>query len=167
MAFISLRDADGLAWHQASLLARAIELTGAGGLAGILRFHGMGRQCDATAAEGMWSFRREGFLWRHAGIVAMPGDKPVGRVSSGIARSRLTLVDGTVYDFNRMGFWSGERAFVTTSEFAVVRFQPRRLTFRPAGEIVIAREYSALPELPLLTLLGVFLTVMEQRRARS
>jgi hypothetical protein len=127
MAFASLRESDQLAWRQASMFARAIEVTSRDSLAGILRFQGWGIQCDATCADGMWVFRRHGFFWRNVTAEESGAGRIVGEVTMRFTRGTLSLDAGETLGWKQLSFWRGECAFVTpTSEFPVVRFQPRR-----------------------------------------
>lgn len=167
MAFASLRDSDRLAWRQASLFARAVEIVSGETLAGILRFEGWGMKCDATCADGMWTFRRHGFLWRSVTVEQAGTGQHVANVSMQFTSGALTLANGESYGWKRLGFWSGETAFMTGSEFPIVKFKPKRFSFKDNGEVTVQREYRDNPELPFLIMLGVYLSVLNQRRRRS
>lgn len=167
MAFASLRDSDRLAWRQASLFARAVEVVSRDTLAGILRFEGWGMKCDATCADGMWTFRRHGFLWRNVTVEQASGGQQVATVNMRFTSGTLTLANGETYGWKQLGFWSGETAFITGSEFPIVKFKPRRFSFKDSGEVSVQREYKESPDLPFLIMLGVYLSVLNQRRRRS
>ena len=167
MAFASLRDADRLAWRQASLFARAVEVISDETLAGILRFEGWGIKCDATCADGMWTLRRHGFLWRNVTVEQTDTSQPVATVSMRFTSGTLRLTRGETYSWKQLRFWSGETAFLTQSEFPIVKFKPKRFSIKDTGEITIQREYATSPDLPFLIMLGVYLTVLNQRRRRS
>jgi hypothetical protein len=167
MAFASLRDSDRLTWRQASLFARAVEIVSGETLAGVLRFEGLGMKCDATCADGMWSFRRHGFLWRNVTVEQAGSGQHFASVSMSFTSGTLTLARGETYGWEQLGFWSGETAFVTDSEFPIVKFKPKRFSFKDTGEVAVQREYRDNPELPFLVMLGVYLSVLNQRRRRS
>lgn len=166
MAFVSLRDADGLAWRQASLFGRAIEISRGDQLVGILRLRGWAAHCDAGCADGMWQFKREGFFWRRVVIMESPGGKSVGTFQYGL-NSRLVLLSGATYLWKRISFWRQEMAFLTASEFTIIKCEPKRFSFRDSGITSVAREYSELADLPLLIMLGTYLTVLAHRRAQQ
>lgn len=167
MAFASLREADTLAWRQASMFARAVEILSDETLAGILRFQGWGLRCDATCADGMWVFRRRGLFWKDV-LIEQPGDRhEVAAVTTRFISGTLKLPSGESLIWRQLSFWSGESAFMTPSGFAIVKFKPKRFSFRDAGDIVVQREYANHPELPFLIMLGAFMSVANQRRRRS
>jgi hypothetical protein len=166
-AFVSLRTTDGLVWRQASLFGRAIEVTARDALAAILRLKGWISHCDAASAEGMWHFHREGFFWRRIVISESVGGGAVGVFHASVTGGRLVLSDGKEFIWKRISFWRQEMAFLTTSEFPIVKFAPKRFAVKYAGTISVSREYNDLGELPLLILLGTYLIVLAIRRARS
>lgn len=167
MAFASLRDSDRLAWRQASLFARAVEIVSGETLAGILRFEGWGMKCDATCADGMWTFRRHGFLWRNVSVDLAGNGQEVAAVKMRFTRGTLNLASGQTYGWKQLGFWSGETAFMSGSDFPIVKFKPKRFSFKDSGEVDVQREYRDSPDLPFLIMLGVYLSVLNQRRRRS
>ncbi len=168
MAFASLRDSDRLAWRQASLFTRAVEVVSGETLAGVLRFEGWGMKCDATCADGMWTLRRHGLLWRNVNVEAAGTGQTVADVKMRFTSGVLTMAGRPDdYGWKRLSFWSGESAFVTPSDFNIVKFQPKRFSFKDTGEIAVQREYATSPDLPFLIMLGVYLSVLNQRRRRS
>jgi hypothetical protein len=168
MAFASLHDSDRLARRQASLFARAVEIVVGDALAGILRFEGWGMKCDATCADGMWTFRRHGFLWRNVTVEQTGTGQEIAEVKMRFASGTLVMqARPEAYAWKQLGFWSGETAFMSGSEFPIVRFKPKRFSFKDTGEVAVQREYRDNPDLPFLIMLGVYLSVLNQRRRRS
>lgn len=167
MAFASLHGADQLAWQRAKLPTRTIEVNVRDQLAANLQFQGGNLRCDATCAEGAWTFLRVGFLWRHVIIEIAGTGQRFGMVRTGFVNGVLVLEDGKRYAWKRLRFWSGESGFVTESGFPIVRFLPKRFSLKDAGSVSVQREYKTLSELSCLVLLGVFLSVVNQRRRRA
>ena len=167
MALVSIRGADQLGWLQPSWFGRTVEITSSDSLAAILRFQNWGRRCDATSADGMWRFESKGFFGKTVNITSLPGGAAVGTHASRFRGGILRLSEGDVYEWKALGFWSGEMAFLTPSGFPIETFSTKRFSLRNRGVVRIHREYTELAELPLLVMLGVHLTLAEQRSRRA
>ncbi len=170
MAFVPIRDANQLGWQQPGWFGRTVEITSSASLAALLRFQNWGRQCDATCASGMWQFATQGFFGRSLMIASLPNGTPVGSFSWNFRGGLVRLDEGDVFEWKALGFWSGERAFLSPSGFPILTFKPRLFSFKSCGQITIHREYANIPQLPMLAMLamlGVALVVTEQRRRRT
>ena len=115
----------------------------------------------------MWRFQTKGFFGKTVSITSLPDGAAVGTHACRFRGGILRLMDGDVFEWKSLGFWSGEMAFLTPSGFPIATFSPKRFSFKNRGEVKIHREYAGIPELPILVLLGTYLTVLEQRRAHS
>jgi hypothetical protein len=114
----------------------------------------------------MWHFQREGFFWRRVVITDSPGGRQVGLIQPG-ATTRLILADGTTYMWKRISFWRQEMAFLTESEFPMIVFEPKRFAFKDAGQVTVKPEYRHIEDLPLLVMLGSYLTMLTHRRSQT
>ncbi len=164
MAFASLRGADMLVWRQPGMFSPVVEVLRDEALAGILRYSHWGMTCDATCADGMWTFRRHGFLWSKISITKSGSSGTFATYHSRFVNGTIRLESGDSYGWRHSGIFSVKSAFATSSGFSIATFAPKVFSLRSAGSITIAREYANDPNLPFLILLGTHFSLQRRRR---
>jgi hypothetical protein len=83
----------------------------------------------------------------------------------GAVEGQLALADNRGCRWKRMGFWNGRWAFVDDSDRPLVSFQGRDRLFRAGCDVEIDPTALALPDLPILVILGWYLLLQYQNDA--
>jgi hypothetical protein len=152
-----------LTWAQPRKHKREFELrAGETEVVATLRWENKQSQVAAgEAAEGRWTFRRQGFLHQHV-------EARLGESELEIARFQprwrgggtLEFPDGRRFGLRPTSFWNAEWAWTTAENDILLRV---KRASRPApfqGHIDLLPGAEALPELSLLILLGWYLVIL-------
>ncbi len=148
-----------LSWQQPQALRCEYELRAGDELLATLRKpRKLGRTMEAETGGARFTLEPSGFfrrrvILREAGAAGEPAVFQSGFCGGG----RLALPDGRSYRFKMMSFWGGRWAFVDASDRPLVRFRSRNRLFRAGCDVEIDPGARALPELPVLLLLGWYL----------
>jgi hypothetical protein len=149
-------------WLQPKVLKREYELRIGEQVAGTLRWQkGWGSLALAEWNSNQWTFKRVGF-WQPRVTVRIPGfeeDTAIFRPNWN-GNGTLELVAGRRLNWVATRFWRSEWSFLLEDGTELVRFRPKfglatvkaRLKVKPAAH--------AVPELPLLLLLGWYLLLL-------
>ncbi len=148
-----------LSWQQTQALRCEYELRAGDELLATLRKpRKLGRTMEAETGNSRFTFEPQGFLRRRVIIrEAGAAGEPAVFQSGFCGGGRLLLPDGRSYRFKNTSFWGHRWAFVDASEQPLVSFKLRNRLFRAGCDVEIGSGASALPELPVLVLLGWYL----------
>ena len=157
----TIRDAapSNLSWQQPQAFKCAYELRAGDELLGSLRkTRKLGAAMEAEIGATRFTFEPAGFFRsrvtvREAGAAGEPAVFQSGFCGGG----QLAMQDGRSYRWKMTSFWGSRWAFVDDSDRPLVSLRPRNRVFRTGSEVEIAPGALALPELPLLVLLGWYL----------
>lgn len=158
-----------LSWQQPQALRREYELRAGDELLATLRKTStFGSAMDAEIGASRFTLKPEGFLHsritvQEAGAAGEPAIFQSGFWGGG----RLLLPDGRSYRFKKTSFWGSRWAFVDDSGRPLVSFKSRNRLFRTGCAVEIGSGALALPELPILALLGWYLLLQIQKNAAA
>lgn len=161
--------AQPLAWIQPSVFQREYELSAGDEPVAILNWESaFGSSVSIQTAEGKWLIERSGFMWRHVRMHREGDDLNDASFTFGwFGAGVLNCPRGGNYRWRRTKFWRSEWSFTATSDFPIVQFRLRRVSFKSHGEIELAENAPLYREdNPLLILLGWYLMLVLQRRRR-
>jgi hypothetical protein len=156
---LPLRDIAGqeMQWVKPKWTRREFELRSGDAAVATLRWTGGSRAEGAYAGGDGYHFQREGWLRQRILIHQTVGehtDEPFATFAS--RGGTLSLQDGRAFRWGKPRRWTNERVWFDDAGAELVRFSPRRggaaVTLQPGA--------AALPELPLLLLLGQYLLVL-------
>lgn len=166
----AIRECAGLPlmWVQPKATQQRFELRGGDEVLAVMQWPSSWRSGSTVeAAEGSWSFHRQGFSQRviievhRAGFLA----PTLSRRWTGSAT--LSFPDGHAYLWKNAGFWGNRRAWTTPEGMPLIHFQTKYGFLKTGGEVTVDPLAAALPDLALLVSLGWYLTVMASRDAAA
>jgi hypothetical protein len=156
----TIRDASSnLSWQQPQAFKCAYELRAGDELLGSLRKTRKFRAAmEAEIGATRYTFEPAGFFRsrvtiREAGAAGEPAVFQSGFWGGG----QFLLPNGRSYRWKMTSFWGSRWAFLDNSDRPFVSLRPRNRVFRTGADVEIAPGALALPELPLLVLLGWYL----------
>src|SRR5579864_2439311 len=150
-----------LVWQQPAARRRQHELKAGDEVVGTLDFQ-RGTLATATAADGSWTFKRQGF-WHPrvtARIAGSEEDIALFRPhwSGG---GQLDLRDGGTYRLASANLWQSQWVWLPeTSDQPLVRFKGRPGLIKASAAVAITSEAAQSPAVPLLVLLGWYLILL-------
>jgi hypothetical protein len=165
-----------LCWIQPKGLGRHFELRAGDDVLAILRFETLcGSLARAESADGSWTFKRVGFFKprvtvRKAGEevnLAVYTPRWTGREGA------LEFPDGRVFSWKQTNFWAARYQITDAVGNLLASFQSgidkSKLSdiFKTQARVEIDLRGRALPELPLLVLLGWYLIVLQENDAAA
>ncbi len=165
-----------LYWIQPKGLGRYFELRAGDDVLATLRFETLcGSLARAESADGSWTFKRAGFFKPRV-TVRKAGEE----VNSAVYTPRWTgregvleFAGGRVFNWTQTDFWATRYQISDVAENPLVSFESgldqSRLTdlFKTQARVAIDLRGRALPELPLLVLLGWYLIVLQKEDAAA
>jgi hypothetical protein len=156
-----------LVWVQPARSKQAFELRAANDLVATLQF---ARASLATAetAEQKWTFKREGF-WHPQITVRMPGSDINVAVfkPAWTGGGALDLAQGKQLRFGAANFWHTQWSWTDPVGQPLVNFKSRAGLLKTEGQVDIQPGAAAVPELPLLAVLGWYLLILFGRDAAA
>jgi hypothetical protein len=153
-----------LLWKQPSLRTLAFELKYSEEVMATLTFRSvLGTLATGTAAEGEWSFKRQGFLKTFVTVRTAGSEENLAIFHNNTWNDggTLELQDGHTFKANS-NFWSTKFEFIDAREEPLIRFSNIG-GFKLHSELEILPPGRLLSELPMMVLLGWYLTVMHSR----
>jgi hypothetical protein len=159
---------DVLSWIRPRVLSREHELHAGDAVLGTLKLSGVfGREATAECAGRRWRFRR-GSLIRREVRVLDENDRPValyrGRLLGG---GELRMETGDVLHWRAFGFWRRTWGFTRDGGDPLVLFRFRFSPGHALDEVTVDADARRLPALPLLLLLGRYLTLRRRRQSHA
>ena len=147
-----------LLWTQPSL-RREHELRAGDEVVASLRFQ-RGSLADAEAADGHWTFKRQGF-WSPRVTVRTAGSETDLAVfhPRWIGGGTLEFPDGRAVRLSSANFWQSEWVW-QDNEKALIRIKGRHGFIKANGAVEIQPEAVAYPDLAMLVLLGWYLILL-------
>lgn len=150
-----------LKWTQPNMLKMEYELRTGEVLVGGLTFRSsFGTFATAESGDGCWTFKRIGF-WQNRASVRKSGseeDLAIFYNNTWSGGGTLKMADGKEYRLTT-NFWNTRMDFINQKDEILVRFHVH-MGFKISAEVEVLPAALTLPELPLLVLLGWYLTVM-------
>ncbi len=117
------------------------------------------RAIAETADGASWSFERKG--WGTQVLVSVGTEASAVYKRSGWGgKGRLALPNGRTWVWTRPRFWGSTWAWVSESGETLMSLKQKSGLFKITGQADVAPEAAALPETPLLILLGWYLMVI-------
>ena len=148
-----------LVWVQPAALKRGHELRAGDEVVATLVFQ-RGSLADAVAADGHWTFKRQGF-WHPRVTVRVVGtdtDLAVFR-PRWMGGGTLDLPSGKGIDLSPANLWQTQWAWKEGESTSVV-FKSRHGLIKSGAEVDVAEEGLNRPDLSLLILLGYYLILL-------
>lgn len=154
----SIRDVETqvLVWVQPHLLRAAYELWGDDRVFATLRYKSFAhRRALAASNDGVWTIEDMG---QHFGGVRLTQlNRPVGRLERREDTvDVLTLDSGKTFLWARKHAWRNENSFLDLNGREIIQFIPEK-SMTARLRVQLSENARALPELSLLTLLGLYL----------
>ena len=150
-----------LKWEQPSALKMNYELRANDEVTGTLRFRSsFGSFATAKSPEGCWTFKRVGFWQTRVTIRRCDSDADIATFQNNTwsGGGTLQFPDGRIFRATT-NFWQTRLEFQTESGSTLLQFQSAGILHLSAT-VQIPNGSAALPELPLLVMLGWYLIVM-------
>jgi hypothetical protein len=158
-----------LLWTQPSAFQRVFELHAGDDVVGTLRWDkALGSLALAESSDGVWSFKRSGFL-RPKVTVRVPGSETevaIFKPSWG-GEGTLRFSDGRCYQWQHTSFWRSQWALANETGESLIHFIPEFAMFEHAAEVTLEPRAESTPDLSLLTLLGWYLVVLMAEEAAA
>ena len=151
-----------LQWTQPSALKMEYELCADEELVATLRFKSsFGSLATAESAEGCWTFKRVGFFRTHVTIRACGTDTELAifRPNTWSSGGTLELPDGRKY-LASTNFWQTKYDFRTENGDALIHFEKIGGLLHMSAAVEITPQAISVRELPWLSALGWYLSVM-------
>ena len=161
-----LRDVVGqeLQWVKPKWTRREFELRGGDAVVATLRWTRGSRAEGAFASGDEYRFYREGWLRPRILIHRAAGERTDEPVATLAARNgTLSFPDGRSFRWGKPRRWTNERIWLDDAGAELVRFSPQRGGVR----VRLQPGAAALPEGPLLLLLGQYLLVLAEQDAAA
>lgn len=155
-------------WRHAPEKKRSLEVWAHDEVVGKITWPGLiGQDAEAVCADGQWRFDAQGLTARTVVITTLGPEEPVGTMHIAwlAGRGTVELTNGTIYDWLRTSFLPPERCFLTRYGSPLIRIKAKFPTARIRGTVIIEPAGGNDPNLPLLTLIGIYLQVLRSRRA--
>jgi hypothetical protein len=148
-----------LLWIQPAARKRDHELRAGDDVVATLHFQ-RGSLADAEAAGAHWTFKRQGF-WHPRVTVRTAGSDADLAVfhPRWVGGGALEFPDGRAVRLSSANFWQSEWVW-QDNEKPLIWFKGRRGLVKVRGAVEIQPEAVALPDLPLLILLGWYLILL-------
>lgn len=157
-----------LGWAQAHAFTQEYTLSDGETPVGALAFRSaFGSFATAKTAEGCWTMKRVGFLNTRVEIRRCESDTAVGTFHNGTwsGGGTLRLPDGRELRADT-NLWQSRYAFSDASGQPLVRYTSGGF-FKASGEMEITAPGAAMPELPWIVMLGLYLVVMMRQDSTS
>jgi hypothetical protein len=157
-----------LLWAQPKAAKQQFELRAGDEVLAVMTWpSGWRTGATAETAEGIWSFKRQGFRQQVA-IESGASNAPVPMLKRGwTGNATLSFPDGHSYLWKRQGFWGVKRLWTTAEGMPLLSIKSKAGFLKTGGEVEIAPLGAELPELALLASLGWYLIIMEMRDASA
>ena len=154
-----------LVWTQPARSKQAFELHAPTEVVATLQFE-RSSLASGQAAEQSWTFKREGF-WHPQVTARVAGSDSNLAVfkPAWTGGGTLELPEGRVLKFGAANFWHSQWSWWDPSGKPLVQFKSHAGLLRMEGQVVIDPDAGALPELPLLVVLGWYLLILFARDA--
>jgi len=116
---------------------------------------------EAEFGEDRWTFKRAGFLRPRVTVRmdATAEDAAVLELSFG-GGGLLRMRSGRCFRWSRQGFWSHRFVFADDKGVQLVVIEPKLGVLRRSGAAHVHEKAATLQELPLLLLLGWYVTML-------
>ena len=151
-----------LKWVQPHATTMSFELRDGEDVAATLRFRSLfGSFATAESADGAWTFKRIGFFQTKATVRALNSETDLGVFKNNTWKDggTLEMPDGRKYRADT-NLWATKCSFKTESGEVLIGFQKIGGILHMSSTVQIHEAARSLPELPWMTLLGWYLTVM-------
>ena len=162
MRTIRETEAQELIWIQSRKHKRDFELRIGEETLATLRWEKQHRQiATGEAADGHWTFRRQGFLHQHIEARLSESALEVARFQP-LWRGGGTLEfpDGRRFGLRPTSFWNAEWAWTTATNDILLRIKRAARSGQEKWHIDLLPGTSAIPELSLLVLLSWYLIIL-------
>ena len=148
-----------LLWIQPAARKRDHELHAGDDVVATLHFQ-RGSLADAEAAGAHWTFKREGF-WHPRVTVRTAGSDADLAVfhPRWVGGGALEFPDARAVRLSSANFWQSEWVW-QEGEQPLIRFKGRHGLIKARGAVEVLPEGAALPDLPMLILLGWYLILL-------
>ena len=149
-----------LSWQQPQAFKCEYELRAGDELLGsIHKTRSFGAAMEAEIGGTRFTLEPTGFFRSRITVqeAGAAGEPAVFSRAGFLSKGQLTLPDGRSYGWKMTSFWGGRWAFVDDSDRPLVSFTSRNRFIRAGCDVEIAPGALALPELPMLVLLGWYL----------
>ncbi|OLE78780.1 MAG: hypothetical protein AUG06_09520 [Actinobacteria bacterium 13_1_20CM_2_65_11] len=152
-----------LVWSQPARLKQAFELQAANEVVATLQFQ-RASLAAGEVADQQWTFKREGF-WHPQITVRVAGSDANLAVfkPAWTGGGMLELPQGRLLRFGAANFWHSQWDWSDPAGNPLVHFKSHAGLLKTEGEVGIEPVASALPELPLLVVLGWYLLILFAR----
>ena len=154
--------AEPVSWVGHGWVKRSYELKSESALFATLAWESaFGSLARAKTANAEWTLKRVGFFNPKATVRASEGEADLAVYHPDwIGNGRVELPGGKAWRWKCLGFWRSRYGFVDEAEQPIVEFHANTLKVPPSAEVVIAHGGLKLPELPLLVVLGWYVTIL-------
>jgi hypothetical protein len=151
-----------LKWVQPSIRNRVYELRAGDELVARLCWErGRGSPVSAETADGSWTFQREGLFQQRVTVGVGGAETNIAVFKPGWTGSGvLEFVDGRSFRWGPTNFWYNQWAWEYAGGGQLVQLRNDFGLLRTEGHVEVAPLAQALPELPLLSLLGWYLMLL-------
>jgi hypothetical protein len=156
-----------LIWVQPARTVQAFDLRAVEEVVGTMAFARSSLATGTTAGQE-WTFKREGF-WHPQVTVRVAGsdDNIATFKPSWGGGGTLQLAEGGQLHFGAANFWHSQWDWQSAEDKPLVHFKSHHGFLKMEGEVGIEPDAMAMPELPLLVVLGWYLLILFARDAAA
>lgn len=148
-----------LLWVQPAVRKREHELHAGDDVIGTLAFQ-RGSLADAQAADGHWTFKRQGFWHPRVTVRAAGSDADLAVFyPRWVGGGTLEFPDGHAQRLASANFWQSEWVWQENDK-TLIRFKGRHGFVKAHGAVEILPHGAAIPDTALLVLLGWYLILL-------
>ena len=151
-----------LKWVQPHATKMDFELRDGDEVAAALRFRSLfGSFATAESADGVWTFKRIGFFQTKVTVRALGSETDIGVFKNNTWKDggTLELPDGRTYPADT-NYWATKCSFKTESGITLIGFQKIGGVLHMSSSVQIHEPARTIAELPWMSLLGWYLTVL-------
>ena len=151
-----------LEWAQTSVMSPSYELRAEGEVVATLAWEKLfGSLASARTSDGLWTFKRSGFLTPMVTVREAGSDKDAAVLKVVWGGGGELIIGGKpTFAWKRRGFWSGQWGFEWIDGGHILHFEPKFAIAKKKAELHLEPSAHSVPELPLLATLGWYLLIL-------
>jgi hypothetical protein len=153
---------DPAEWRGHGTFKRAYELRSDAALYATLKWESaLGSLAQAQAAEASWTLKRVGFFNPRATVRAPDSETDLAVFHPNwVGNGRVELTGGRTWRFQCLNFWHSKYGFIDDAGESLIEYQANVFKTPPTAKVVVSPLALTLRELPLLVVLGWYVTIL-------
>jgi hypothetical protein len=149
-------------WHGRGLMKRSYELRSETHSFATLEWQSaLGSLAHARTLDGAWTLKRTGFFRPRVTVRAMDKETDLAVFQPGwLGDGHVDFPNGKQWSWKCLGFWRARYGFVSDDGTPLIEYHANTFKMPPSAGVVVAQSALGLAELPLLMVLGWYVTIL-------